>query len=107
MDLRDDVPDHVRDTIEDVGVFVPTTGVSDEAMVIYLRMAAGRCMHCDVPVGENATVIVADPGVVMLFDSQVCLQDFFNMHWMMEQYDDFVDAVKFRHQAGTGENPHD
>ena len=107
MQLRDDVPDHVRETIEDVGIFIPTTGVSDEAMVIYLRMSGGRCMHCDSPAGEAATVIVADPGVCMLFYSQVCLQDFFNMHWMIEQYDDFVSAAKFRHQANTGETEHD
>lgn len=107
MDLRDDVPDHVRDVLSDVGIFIPTTGVTDEALVLYKRMAEGRCIHCDSRVGEKATVIVSEPGVVMLFCSQVCLQDFHNMHWMMEQYDDLVDSAKFRHAAATGETDHD
>jgi hypothetical protein len=108
VELRDDVPEHVREVIADVGVFQPSQGeVSDEALVIYLRMASGRCMHCDSPVADEATCLVAEPGVVMLFCSQVCLQDFHNMHWMMTQYDDLVDSAKFRHAAATGETEHD
>lgn len=107
MQLNEDVPEHVRDVIEDVGVFVPTTGVSDEAMVVYLRMANGRCMHCDSPLGAESTVIVSDPGVVMVYCAQRCLQDFHNMHWMIEQYDDLVETAKFRHNAATGATGHD
>lgn len=103
MDLSE-VPEPVKDVLEDKGLFVPQSGISDEAMVVYERMLRGECMHCESSVGESTCIIVSNLGVVMIFCSMVCLQDWHNMHWMMEQYDDFVSAAKFRNAASKGDH---
>lgn len=104
MELSDEVPEGVRDLLETPGLFVPTQGIEDEAFVVYQRMMNGHCMHCDVAVGEYTCLILNHLGVVMLFCSQPCLQDWHNMHWMMERYDDFVETARFRHSAANGEH---
>lgn len=104
MELPEGVPENVQSVVRDHGIFVPTEGISDEAMVVYTRMLEGECMHCASRVEEQVTAILNHLGVVMLFCSQVCLQDFFNLHWMMEQYDDLVDSAKFRNAASKGDH---
>jgi hypothetical protein len=102
MELSDEVPAGVRDLLEDPGIFVPEQGITDEAMIVYQRMLEGQCMHCESALGEHACLIVNHLGVVMIFCGQPCLQDWHNMQWMMEQYDDFVSAAKFRNAASKG-----
>lgn len=96
----DGVPESVDEIIKEAGIYVPDD-ISDEERVLYERMLLGECILCERACGEHTAIIVNDIGVVMLFCSQVCLQDFFNMHWMMEQYDDFVEKAKFRNQEGN------
>lgn len=104
MELSPDVPEKVQEVVREQGLFVPTEGIDDESMVIYTRMIEGHCMHCESPIGDTSALIVNKLGVVMMFCGQVCLQDFFNMHWMMEQYDDFVSAARFRNAASKGDH---
>lgn len=102
MELSNDVPENVREILEVGGIFVPSQGIADEAMIVYQRMLAGQCMHCESEIGEYACLIVNHLGVVMIFCGQPCLQDWHNMHWMMEQYDDFKSAAEFRNAASKG-----
>lgn len=103
MELAPDVPVPVRDAIENLGLYVPQQGVPDEAQVVYERMLAGDCMHCESTLGENSTCVVASVGVAMVFCSQACMQDFFQMTWVQELYDDLVDAAKARNSVSKGQ----
>lgn len=102
MDAPPDVPENVRTTVVKRKFYVPSSGVSDEAMVVYTRMTHWQCMHCEGTVGDGSTVIVNELGVVMLFCSQMCLGDFFHMHGMMEIYDELSDKAKMRNAIAEG-----
>lgn len=97
------VPDNVHDVLEDVGLFVPQGGISDEAMVVYERMMNRKCMHCETPLGADSCVVVNHLGVVMAFCGQVCMIDMTNMHYLSELYDDLSDAAKFRNASGKAD----
>lgn len=94
------LPDDVRKTIAKVGIYVPD-GLTDGERVFYERALEKQCMLCECDGGEKSTIVVNELGVVLFFCSQVCLQDFVNMHWLMEKYDDMVDAARFRNQKGN------
>lgn len=95
----DEVPENVAEVLQQ-GIYVPDDQ-SPEAMLLYQRALEGKCMLCDSETGEGTTVIMNHLGVVMLFCSQTCLQDFLFMHGLMEIYDDMVSAAKFRNQKGN------
>jgi hypothetical protein len=94
------MPDKIIAFLDEHGVHIPDEQ-SPEAMVIYQRAKDGYCMLCESKCGETVVIVANDLGVVMLFCSQVCMQDFLNMHWLMEQYDDMVESARFRNQAGN------
>lgn len=94
------VPEKIQEVIHTHGIYVPDD-VSEESRTLYERALEGHCMLCDSECGETTCLILNDLGVVMVFCQQVCLQDFLNMHWIMVQYDDMVEAAKFRNQEGN------
>lgn len=98
--MLDEVPEDVKETIDKHGIYVPDD-LTDESRVFYQRALEGECMLCETDCGDTTCVILNDLGVVMMFCSQVCLQDFLNMHWMMQQYEDMVEAARFRNQQGN------
>lgn len=96
----DGVPEALDEIIHKLGIYVPDD-VSPEAKTLYDKAIAGHCMLCESDCGETTCLIVNDLGVTMVFCCQVCLQDFLNMHWLMSEYDDRVEAAKFRNQRGN------
>lgn len=99
-EISERVPHKVATIIRKNGIYLPDE-MSEASRELYERTVAGHCMLCNSECAETTCLIVNDLGVVMMFCQQVCLQDFLNMHWMMERYDDMVEAAKFRSQEGN------
>jgi hypothetical protein len=101
-EVEDDelVPEYITETIHRCGIHAPAD-LSIESRVLIERMLEGNCILCESKAAEDACLILSSVGVVMFFCSQVCLQDFINMNYLMEKYDDMVGAARFRNQAGN------
>lgn len=110
LELGPDVPDNVRELIDGVKFFVPETLSETEAQ-IYDRAARGCCMTCGSRLGEVMMFIGNRAGVVMVFCGGACFTDMQVMHWLVENYEDLVDKVKFRggqdeaSETGGTDNP--
>ena len=74
-------------------------GLPDEVTHIYRLAADRKCMCCERPIEEEAVVLIADNGMSQVYCSHKCQTDLMVLGWMMQNYDDLTQAVKFRGSA--------
>jgi hypothetical protein len=103
------LPSNMESLIDAVGIWHPEEDgesfPSEEIAQVYGRRDDGVCMLCVAPLGTATLAVVDTRGVQLLFCGPECMQDMTIMQWLMEEYDDIVDTVKFRH--GKGDVPPD
>ena len=94
--LGDNVPDSIKDVWTHFdGLTIPDK-VEGYMKQVYENGAAGRCMLCARKVGSEATLRVNVLGITELYCSNVCWTDMYVRGWLTEEFDDLVEALKFR-----------
>lgn len=85
----------VQGTFQHLELWVPDTAEEDEQEV-YIRALKGHCMTCDGPLSDLTMLAVNKAGIVMVYCCGQCYTDMQLVGWIEEQYQDLVDAIKFR-----------
>lgn len=93
--LGDDVPESIKELIQEIGFFIPDQLQGDEPLV-YNRAVQGQCMTCSAECADTTMVVLNRAGVIMIYCGGTCYSDMQVMGWLEEQHSDMVQAVKFR-----------
>lgn len=97
VEFGDEVPESIKDVWTHFGGLTIPEGVTDKNLrKIYELGAQGKCMLCHRWVGSEATLRVNVLGITELYCSNVCWTDMYVRGWLTEQFDDLVEALKFR-----------
>lgn len=91
--------DAVSKAFEEYGDVVVPEGLPDEVAEIYQAGAERRCMCCHNNIGTDAVVTISENGMDQVYCSHRCQIDLMVLGWMMQNYDDLTQAVKFRGNA--------
>jgi hypothetical protein len=94
-DLGDDVPEHIKELIEEWNFYVPDE-MSEEEAEVYARAAMGCCMTCGAELGALTMAVANRAGIVLLYCGGPCYQDMQVVHWLKEQHDDHIQRIMFR-----------
>jgi hypothetical protein len=94
-ELSESVPGNLRDLVENIGLWVPDKPAQEE-IEVYDRAINGQCMTCSAELGDTTMLTLNRAGVIMIYCGGACYTDQQVVGWMMEQYDDMVQKIKFR-----------
>lgn len=90
-----ELPTIVRDTLDHVELWIPDDPEQEENEV-YNRAKRGHCMTCDGELKQLTMLCINQAGIVMIFCCGQCYTDMQVTGFLEEQYQDLVDAIKFR-----------